>query len=415
MIRIIFLSILVIGLGLYPFKVIAEVIRYEDLPRLILEKNYLVSAGQARVSAADARTGYLARSYLPKVEVSGGYERFGIAPTSPTTDPFWKIEASANLFRSGIDDLENSIRKLKKSVSEINLDQIKRENLFQARRLFWELLALKEFIRIQEQAITDNEKHMKAAKKRVSAGIATRSDPIEFQLEKTLLEQDLKKMNLDMDKLKNQLSILLARKSHEDLEIISGFSHPPDEELQSDKVELNQVPIIKSQTLSKDIFYKEGEKQSRYWMPQIDAYASYGRSTSREYEISSDREWILGVRLKLDLFNGLESQKEASVNRALAHASEAKALHFSLSTQATLHELYHDLKLLHELLHDADSSAKQSQSFLKLTLDEYGRGAKNGPDVLEAAKKQVSFERRLYELFRDYYITKSELLAIKGE
>ena len=117
----------------------------------------------------------------------------------------------------------------------------------------------------------------------------------------------------------------------------------------------------------------------------------------------------------MNLFDGLESQREASARRALAIGAEAKAQYAALSIDATVHELKHDLKLLHELLHDAESSAVQSRDFLKLTLDEYGRGAKNGPDVLEAAKKNVEFERRLFELFRDYYITRSELLALHGK
>lgn len=394
---------------------LGEVVKYEDLPRLISEKNYQVRSGKAQVSAATARTGYFARSYLPHLDAQAGYERFKLGSTNLDTNPYWNIRASINLFRGGVDYLGSEVNDLREKASEASLDEIKRSNLLTARKLYWSLATLQKMFLIQEQAIGENEKHLKTANRRVSAGIATKSDPIEFKLERTLLEQELKKMTLEKDKLRNQLAVVLAKDDHENLKVEADLSHPPESELTEESIEINQIPVVARNRLSTEIFDRQATIESRYWTPQVDIYTEYGRYSARDFQVQSATEWVAGVRVKMNLFDGLESQRKASQNRALAMAAEAQATHSSMSFKALTHELHHDLKLLHDLLHDAESSVAQSKNFLKLTLQEYRQGAKNGPDVLSASKKTIEFEKRFYELLRDFYIVKSELRSLKGE
>jgi outer membrane protein TolC len=76
------------------------------------------------------------------------------------------------------------------------------------------------------------------------------------------------------------------------------------------------------------------------------------------------------------------------------------------------HELRHELGLLHELIHDADQSLKKAEKALRLTVQEYERGLKNGPDILQASQSLVEIKRLSTVHKRDYHLKRCELLAL---
>ncbi len=396
----------------------SQALRYGELVQLIKSKNKLVAAERAQVKSHEVRTGLLGRSFLPHLFAQAGSETFKVGSQDTKNNPFWSLDGSINLWKGGADSLENDNRELLKKSSEVELDLTERESLLSARKLFWEIITIKEHIAIQENSIKENEKHYKMAKRRISAGLATKADPLEFELQKTLLEQDFKKLTLNLDEAKNRLAVLISDPNHEALDVGEKYAHPRNSELQDVVVNFDQVPQTLLQSLNKDIRENEAQRKSRSWWPQLDLYSQYAQYTEREQtvaETSERREFSVGLRLKMNLFDGLESRREAQAQEALALSAKYKLEHLSEGVRATVHELKHDLTLLHDLLHDAEESAKKSREFLKLTIEEYSRGVKNGPDVLEASIKTMDFEKRLYSLFQDYYTTRSELLALAGK
>ena len=153
----------------------------------------------------------------------------------------------------------------------------------------------------------------------------------------------------------------------------------------------------------------------RWYMPQVDVYASYGvpsMSEDHTLAIRQQTESIAGISLSLDLGHAFQDR---AVEKAQALESKALASRGAFqknSVRAQGHELQHDLRLLHELIHDADKNVQRAQEFLKLTRNEYARGAKNGPDLLEAFSKSYAFRRKKIELNLEYQLAKAELDAL---
>ena len=125
-------------------------------------------------------------------------------------------------------------------------------------------------------------------------------------------------------------------------------------------------------------------------------------------------EWFLGLRIKLDLSDSVTDKKDATAKRLLAQAADLRAENQLQQVQALQHELQHELPLQHELLHDADTTSMQAEQLMKLTMDEYNRGVKNGTELLAAAQQLLAVQKRGIEQRRDYYITRSELLSLLG-
>jgi outer membrane protein len=157
---------------------------------------------------------------------------------------------------------------------------------------------------------------------------------------------------------------------------------------------------------------------SRWWVPKLDLYSSYGiPSLSDEFAraVRHETEWTLGVALTLDLGDAVDDRIESKARSYEAMAAEKRAAHRAREITAADHEIRHDLKLLHELLHDADKDITKAEMFLRLTESEYSRGVKNGPDLLDALEKYYEFRDRRVTLYREYYEAQAELVALNAK
>ncbi len=74
-----------------------------------------------------------------------------------------------------------------------------------------------------------------------------------------------------------------------------------------------------------------------------------------------------------------------------------------------------ELKHIHELIHVAEKRIELGKAYLRGTIDEYNRGVKNAPDVLNSMQRYVSYQRRYIDLRRDYQVSKAGLQAVLEE
>lgn len=391
-----------------------QTIAFEDLPRLVREKNENVQAAQSMLKAEQKRKGYLIRSFLPQISADYGGEEYKAGSNTLKRQSFWKVEGQINVYRGGRDGIENSIREKNADIAQTSLSSEYQQELKVARQLYWRLIAVTKLLSDKKEAIEKNDINLKAAQKRSGAGVATSADTLQFELKKTMLTQELKQLQLEQDLLKNKLSVSVGYDEHKSLQVKSEFAHP-EENLGLAALKPGQsldVKILNQRESAMDLRRKQS---SRWWQPRLDIYSSYGLpSLSDEYTraLTKENEWAAGVRISLNLGESYEMQNEASARAHETYALKKRSMQKERENVAMDHELRHDLTLLHELLHDADKDVVKAERFLKLTEEEYRRGVKNGPDLLTAFQQLYDFRQRRIDLYRNYYETYAELLAL---
>ena len=409
-------SVIVLGFPLFSLAAPQQtkLVSYEELPRLVREKNENVQAAHSTLKAEEKRMGYLTRSFLPSVSAVAGGEEFKTGVDPVERQGYWKLEAKVNVYRGGRDSIENSVREANARIASSSFSQEFQQELKGARQAYWKLIATMKLISDRKEGVEKNEANLKSARRRSGAGVATTADALQFELQKTLLTQELKKLQLQQDLLRNQLSVSIGLDEHEGLQVAGDFPHP-DEDLKVAELKSENSLEVKVLRERENAAGLKRSQAARWWHPKVDVYSSYGLpSLSEEYAraLRRDREWALGVRIGLDLGEGFEARNEAGAKALDAESMQWRAAHKARETVATDHELRHDLKLLHELIHDADKDIEKTEKFLKLTEDEYRRGVKNGPDLLGAFQQLYEFRQRRTDLYRDYHETHAELLAL---
>lgn len=392
-------------------------LRFDELPKMVREKNGNATGARQAYQAAQERTGYLKRSFLPTLNLRTGTESAKVGSSPRESQGYWSAEAKLNVFRGGKDSLEEQILQSKAKSSKAQAIKDYQTALKLARQTYWNLAATQILIGDYREAIEKNEENIRNAKKRAGAGVATGADGVHFELEKTTLTQNLKRLEHEEDVLKSKLAVLVGIEDHEKVKIDVIFPHPPEAEFQEQKIapEKNvEVTILRE---NESVERLRGRQSGRWYAPKLDLYARYGLpSLGDDYTMAlrNETEFIAGVSLSLDLGETFQDRAVQSAQSYEARGLSERADQRSKTIQAESHELQHDLRLLHELIHDADRDVQRAQEFLRLTKTEYARGAKNGPDLLEAFLKFYEFRKRKTELNLEYQLAKAEFESLSA-
>ncbi len=393
-------------------------IAYNDLSKLIREKNEKVKAAQIAASAANIRTGFLTRSFLPSLALKTGSESAQLGVNSAQQRDFWGAEAQLNIYRGGRDKIEEKIRESKSNAMKAESVREFQSELRDARKTYLQLIAIGKTLNEMNEVLKNNSENIKAARRRVGAGVSTTADGVQFELENTLLNQQLKKLTLEKDLLQNKLSVAIAADNHKNLVIDEDFSHPP--EVATAEVDLSNTknPELEVLKFEENIYSLKKEQAANWWLPSVDLYSVYRRPSFLESEsrsLSRENEWVTGVQASFNLGQGLEDRIATQSQELEAKATSLRLSYSFRKATALKHELVHDLNLIHELIHDAEKDIEKASDFLKLTKAEYNRGVKNGPDLLEAFAKFYEFRNRNIELYRTYHETQAEISYQTGK
>src|SRR5690606_8962444 len=116
------------------------------------------------------------------------------------TQPAYAAEVEVNLFNGGRDFAKEKILKTEKTRKESSHKITFIEQLEAARKSYWEVIYLKELVRQYEEGLEIVGRNKSLALKRIQAGLATKSDRVEFDIREVDFNQDLRTAQLSYEK-----------------------------------------------------------------------------------------------------------------------------------------------------------------------------------------------------------------------
>ncbi|MDZ4677164.1 MAG: TolC family protein [Oligoflexia bacterium] len=393
-------------------------VSFEELPKLIQERNNHYKGARKFLEASGQKTGHLVRSYLPTLKAEVGGETFKRGTHSEMSQPYGAIGANINLFRGGKDKLEDDILDKNLELSKSETESIYEVELAKARRAFWNLVYQKELLRILKAAEEQNQMNLEAAVRRIKAGAATETDRLDFEMESTKFEQDIARLNLGIKNSMRELKVLIGLSETSQLETPEQIPHQHEDQLLKMSVNAQNLREVRSLIANQEISENKKSQYYRWWVPNIDLYGAYGLHTFREIENvdqQNRKETVFGIKLTLDIFDGFQSKVAGSAHSLEAEGFRLEANQVSKELKARIDGAQDELKLTHDLIHSAEKILEQGKKYLQRTLSEYSRGVKNSPDVLGANQRFIEYQRRAIELKKDYQLAKTDLLAVLGQ
>ncbi len=396
-------------------------IKYENLRNLLETRNSKVESMELERQAAMSRKGSLARSFLPQIELHGAQESFLTGVNKQKVQPSYGAEIQLNLFNGGRDKIESEIKNFEADRKAVQLQQIVSEELQEVRKIFWNIVYTHERLSQVDEAIRVNNQNLTSAEKRIRSGVATDSDRVEFEMKAVDLKRENLRTKMELTNLKREFSVLMNFKTSDELIFPKQLEHNHDfEELLKHEPQDHDF-LFKDDQLKSQQTDLAAQSQRRAWWPELEAFASYNQYNQRIESAGSDaendmrQETVVGLRLKMEIGNVLQSSREVSALAHEARADQKRADFKKRQVEAHMENELSELRFLHDQVHDAETNIERAERYYKLTQSEYARGVKNSPDVLGASEKLFENRLKRIEIIKEFQIAKAHVLSKIGK
>jgi outer membrane protein TolC len=380
----------------------------------MIDSNPSVINFQERLKSAEFLKGRLTRSFLPKISLNYGQERFTTGPYNGLTQPYGGIQAEVNLFNSGKDQLENAKREKEAQVALIDSQITKAHILAELRKALSHYAYLTELKSILKQALEQNENNLTGAQKRIQAGLATNTDSLDFQQQKIQLNQESSTLDYEIGVTQRLINILIGVNPGQETKIVFTNDHPDHSDESKIRFDGKSL-LVQKVEINKDVAHIEAKQAKRWWTPSIDVYTYAMRFTEkeREYSPASERNDVtFGFNLTFPLFDGGEGHRFAQASKAIVEAQKAELRLKELELEKTNQDSVKKLELAHHLIHGAEENTQVMSEYRKGILREYGKGIKNSPDVLQASQRWIEAQIRYAEVKKNYQFARADALYL---
>jgi outer membrane protein len=382
----------------------AASISLPELESLALTKNkgYLASNQELESAKAKRKSGFSA--FLPHISLNGGWEN-----TKKFDDNnkgyLGYLDGNWSLYRGGKDaaELKNYNLGLELQISKV--EQSKRQVISAVRKLYFKILTSQRLLTlVQEEQKINNEQKLMADKK-VSAGLTSEVDKLEFELREQQILAELNKYQSDLTKDRAALSSELGGLENNIL-FVDNLDNTPllkNFEIQN-SVASASIKLRESQlaALSAEVNKKIALSS---FLPELTFSASYGRLTPRQTSFASDRsESSYTLLLSVPLFSGFSNyQSYVATNHSVA-AKENEEFQTRLNIESEQKIFATDFLQLRTLYELNQQRLVKTAKYYNLTIGEYRRGVKNSPDLVSATENMFEARKKEIEYLRDAHV-----------
>jgi len=268
---------------------------------------------------------------------------------------------------------------------------------------------------VRQKVVDGMEKHLYDAKKLEENGMIAHAERLHAKVALVEAQRELKKskntVELMQTAIQNSLTTNKPVKPVTDL-----FISPNNGNLQDFVARARQMnPAIKKLQAKEKLATQAVKKEQSAWYP--DLYA-FGKADIVNYQLSEYMpEWMVGVGLKVNLFDGLSKLRNtqaAKIQRMEVQAWQDKAK-LDLATGVT--KIYQQMEQAADNYSSTQTSIKFAKEYLRIREKAFNEGFATSTDVVDAqlnlAKVEIEKLKALYQF--DVTLAKLLELALQSE
>jgi outer membrane protein len=394
---------------------------------LALETNQLVKAADLDLAAAETRIQTAYSGYLPKVNfdynVTDGNNpayvfgallsqgRITVANfaldhlnnPAPLTNFQNKISLTQSIFDFGRIRKAVMQSRVGRELSETELEKTRQDLIFRVVKSYFETLLAQEMVRVAEDAKRSAAADREKAEALFKAGLAVESDLLSVQVHYAAQSEEL-------IMVRNQLNLTISNLSFEmGLPLDSTY-----ELVKPQKPYLPETPDLASLqalALEKRPDFRQAQLAGRsselsvqstkagFW-PTVSAFGSW-ETDSENFASNGGNNWMAGVNVRFNLFNGRADQARLAESRFQQRRSRAIQDHMAQTVRLQVQKAYLELQTTGQRIEVSQQAASQAEESLRIIRNRYEVGLTTITDLLRAetavTQAKTNFLRALFD------------------
>ncbi len=382
------------------------IIDYDQIPKLI-EANYEVKISSENSNSSKLKVSSLARTFVPELSLYAQAEESRINKIVET--PTAGIIANINIF-NGLKDVEQvKINNLAFDSSKLSFQKTYKEQVFLARKFYFEALKLKESLTILSEHEVINRNNRNLILKKVASGLSTKSEELIFKkIELELNEQRIKEES-ELQVVYSNLRKTLSLNSSDKLEI-SGSFDTSRFTYQPNKKKLNLAVVESEEAIA-----ASEKKLAGLWrMPRVNLYAerSFTNEVNGEFLEEGDDRQVFGVRLTIPLFSEKNVDSiDNQIKKIQYNSAQMRKKNELLQITSNEEKLQISLNLLKKMIEISKEKVALSKNIMEKTFSEFRLGLKEALSLNEAAEEYQGARKDLIEHQLAYILSIEEAKA----
>ena len=368
-------------------KVEKRKVTLEDAKKYAINNNFLITALKKEVQAKEAKRRAQSSKFYPILGVAGGLENENTSGELESR-PLGYVYGRYNLFNGYRDRLRTEMSDVDLDITQIRLRQKEHELGLSIEEAFHIYIYQRDLIAIKTEEIKYNTKHTGLVKKTQRAGISSKSDRMEFDLEHAILSSDLVMLQRMLEEARIKIVSLLGEEIGATIEPVGSLQHQHVKGTlmaQIDKLKKNGYAVqLASREMTKSTV---GSKLWRAnYLPTFDIEARAGRLEGDA--MPKDEELGIDIMLvaKLDLFSGLNSYWERRERILNLESSQNKLKQTIVDSVSEVERSYRKLVAIQNRVDLEDANRIKSKKYYDAVLREYRSGYKNAADLKAASE-----------------------------
>ena len=297
------------------------------------------------------------------------------------------------------------------------LDRTDQEILFRVVQSYYGVLLATKQLEVTEQSEKTARSIMDRSQVRFDAGLVVESDLLSAKVRLASREQELirARNNLELTRAQLNLAMGVQADDHYDL------ANP----LEGTKLDVAPLADLEQRALSTrpDLKRIEAQQSAQHlgvaiakssFGPRLNAFAGWELDNPTFLAGGGGNNWLGGIELQIDLFQG--GAKRAALSRERAMAEKIAALKQAAADVARLEvrQAYYDQDASRQQVEVAGAAISQAQASLRINQDRYEGGLLTVTDLLsaeEAARRsQVDYWQAVYQ----YHVSYASLELASG-
>ncbi len=414
-------------------QTVAAPLTVPDAVGIALEKNPLRKAALAdtRVASAGSQT---ARSFLlphiafsetatrgnDPVYVFGGrlrQQRFTQADfalnrlnrPAPFGNFTTRFAGTWNLFDSFASWHGLARARLMDQAAGHQLDRTEQEVVFRVIESYDQTLLAAKQLEVSEHAATTAQAIVQRSQARVDSGLAVESDLLTAKVRLASRQQEVIRAKNDLALGLAQLNAAMGMPLESSFDLKQPLSEPhlsPFVLQELESLALTSRPDLKRITAEEDAQRQTVAIAKSAFGPQLNAFAGWELDNPTLLAGGGGNNWVGGLEVKIDLFQGGAKRAELSRQRALEDKAAAMKQAATDGIRLEVRRAYYDLDASRQQVEVAHASIAQAQESLRINQDRYETGLITITDLLGAEeavrRSQIDYWNAVRQLRTSY-------------
>lgn len=417
-----------------------EALSLREAVHIGLRENKSVAAAEAGVQAAGSRIAQAKSGFLPRVDYSESVTRsnnpvfvfsslltqgqftasnfdLGALNSPNFLNNFQSlVTVDQPLYNAG--QTRNAVKsaRLGRDLTSEEQRRVRLDIISGIVRAYFDAALAAKNLEAAQLAVRSAEADLERAQTVRTAGMSTDVDVLSIRVHLAAVNEQRVKSQADLDVAKAALNDALGLPLDTPHTLDTSFQPADVDELtieQWEKLAAGGRPEIHQTRLATNLAEVGASSARNAYLPRVDLHSAF-EADRQTFATRGGSNWLVGVSLHWNLFDGLKDKERISESQFLLDRARADERRADSGVRLQVRRAYAQLRAAGERIEAAKASVAEAEESLRITQNRYEAGMSNVTDLLRNETAVLETRTRYFAAVHDQRVAAAMLEAAAG-